>query len=133
MKLERNKAYKKSQTIKNKLDNKDLTLLLSMVKENNIKLDKIDEDINSNPFTKLFKVKGIQFVKYFAVLLIAILVMSYIYMLWINWVYNREFNLANTLEILGNGFYWMMFGFTYWVILHFYERLCLKYAKRKAK
>lgn len=129
MKSERNKAYKKSQTIKNKPDNKEVTLLLSMVKENNIKLNKIDEDINSNPFTKLFKVKGKTFWKYFIVLILTIILMSYIYMLWINWIYNRQFNLANTLEILGNGFYWIVAGVTYWLVLFNFERIFKNYGK----
>ena len=136
MKSERNKAYKKSQTIKNKPDNKEVTLLLSMVKENNIKLDKldkglnkIDEDINSNPFTKLFKVKGKTFWKYFVVLMLTILLMLYIYMLWIKWIYNRQFNLANSLEILGNGFYWIVAGVTYWLVLFNFERIFKNYGK----
>lgn len=136
MKSERNKAYKKSQTIKNKPDNKKVTLLLSMVKENNIKLDKldkglnkIDEDINSNPFTKLFKVKGKTFWKYFVVLMLTILLMLYIYMLWIKWIYNRQFNLANSLEILGNGFYWIVAGVTYWLVLFNFERIFKNYGK----
>ena len=129
MKSERNKAYKKSQTIKNKPDNKELTLLLDMVKENNIKLSKIDEDINSNPFTKLFKVKGKTFWKYFIVLILTIILMSYIYMLWINWIYNRQFNLANTLDILGNGFYWIVAGVTYWLVLFNFERIFKNYGK----
>ena len=136
MKSERNKAYKKSQTIKNKPDNKEVTLLLDMVKENNIKLDKldkglnkIDEDINSNPFTKLFKVKGKTFWKYFIVLILTIILMSYIYMLWINWIYNRQFNLANTLDILGNGFYWIVAGVTYWLVLFNFERIFKNYGK----
>lgn len=113
MKSERNKAYKKSQTIKKKPDNKELTLLLSMVKENNIKLNKIDEDINSNPFTKLFKVKGIQFVKYALILFITILLMCGIYLAWVKLIYNWQFNLYITVEILGNGFYWIIAGIVY--------------------
>ena len=131
MKSERNKAYKKSQTIKNKLDNKEVTLLLSMVKENNIKLDKIDEDINSNPFTKLFKVKGKTFWKYFIALLITVLIMSYIYILWINWVYDWKFSLANTLEILGNGFYWIVAGMVYWFISRIFKKEIDSYARFK--
>lgn len=133
MKSERNKAYKKSQTIKNKPDNKELTLLLSMVKENNIKLNKIDEDINSNPFTKLFKVKGKTFWKYFVVLTLTIVLMVCIYILWINWIYNRQFNLANSLEILGNGFYWIVAGTCYFMIEFLYAKRGLKYAKRGNK
>ena len=120
MKSERNKAYKKSQTIKNKPDNKEVTLLLSMVKENNIKLDKldkglnkIDEDINSNPFTKLFKVKGKTFIKYALILFVTILLMCGIYLVWVKLIYNWQFNLYITVEILGNGFYWIIAGIVY--------------------
>ena len=138
MKSERKRTYKKSQTIKNKPDNKKVTLLLSMVKENNIKLDKldkelnkIDEDINSNPFTKLFKVKGKTFWKYFIALLITVLIMSYIYILWINWVYDWKFSLANTLEILGNGFYWIVAGMVYWFISRIFKKEIDSYARFK--
>lgn len=87
------------------------------------KLDKIDEDLNSNPFTKLFKVKGKTFWKYLIVLLITICLMLCIYLMWIKWVFDWQFNLANSLEILGNGFYWIIAGIMYWLVLFNFERV----------
>lgn len=114
MKSERNKAYKKSQTIKNKLDNKELTLLLSMVKENNIKLNKIDEDINSNPFTKIFKSKTVsQLFRHLISFLITTLVMILILVGLYFWIYQNEKAMDRMFDILGNGFYWILAGLCY--------------------
>lgn len=80
------------------------------------KLDKIDNDINSNPFTKLFKVKGKLFKYSLCTLLFTAIVMILLYILFIYLCYGGLFTWRNTFEILGNGFYWILGGLIYFSI-----------------
>lgn len=126
MKSERRKKqqnqFQEKQIIIDTKTRNDIAELLAIAKINNQKINKIDEDLNSNPFTKLFKVKGKVFWKYFTILLITIDLMCCIYLFWIKWVYDWQFNLANSLEIFGNGFYWIIASMFYWFISRIFKK-----------
>lgn len=135
MKSERRKKqqnqFQEKQTIIDTKTRNNIAKLLTIAKINNERINKIDEDLNSNPFTKLFKVKGKTFWKYFIVLLITICLMLCIYLMWIKWVFDWQFNLANSLEILGNGFYWILAGIVYWFISRIFKKETDSYARSK--
>lgn len=133
MKLERDKANQRFIKLKHQEDiktSKDISLLLEITKNNSAKLDKLDDDLNSNPFTILFKTKGKEFGKYLLSFVFAIISMIGIYLLWIKWIYDWRFTSENFVEILGNGFFWLVAGIIYWfwskTIMFFIERIKFK-------
>ena len=117
MKSERRKKqqnqFQEKQIIIDTKTRNDIAKLLAIAKINNEKINKIDEDLNSNPFTKLFKVKGKVFWRYLIVLLITVIIMIGVYLLWFKWVYDWNFNSKNTVEIFGNGLFWIIAGLFY--------------------
>ena len=78
----------------------------------------IDDDLNSNPFTRLFRKHNLKYVLMF---FITCLIMVGIYVGLIYWVYKGVFDLKNTFEILGNGFYWILAGIVYWLITRIFK------------
>lgn len=89
------------------------------------KLDKIDNDINSNPFTKLFRKNNF---KYIIMFLLTCFVMLLFYICLIYLAYDGIFNVLNTFEILGNGFYWIFAS-----IVYFGLNAIFKGVKKRAK
>ena len=126
MKLERDKVNQRFIKLKHQEDiktSKDISLLLEITKNNSAKLDKLDDDINLNPFTKLFKLKGKTFWIYFGILLLTIALMLGIYLFWIKWVYDWQFTNESFVEILGNGLFWFLAGLCYFMIHFIFSKL----------
>lgn len=90
--------------------NYDKRVILSKLDKIDNKINKIDDDLNSNPFTRLFRKHNLKYVLMF---FITCLIMVGIYVGLIYWVYKGVFDLKNTFEILGNGFYWILAGVFY--------------------
>ena len=134
MKSERRKKqqnqFQEKQTIIDTKTRNNIAKLLTIAKINNERINKIDEDLNSNPFTKLFKVKGKVFWRYLIVLIISVIIMIGVYLLWFKWVYDWDFNSINTVEILGNGFYWIIAGVCYFMVEFLFTKRGNRYAKR---
>ena len=128
-KKQQNQLQEKKTIIDTKTRN-NIAKLLTIAKINNERINKIDEDLNSNPFTKLFKVKGKVFWRYLLVLLVTIIIMIGVYLFWIKWVYDWNFNSINTVEILGNGFYWIIAGICYFMVEFLFTKRGNRYAKR---
>lgn len=133
MKLERDKVNQRFIKLKHQEDiktSKDISLLLEITKNNSAKLDKLDDDLNSNPFTILFKARGKQFLKYLLVLIITIAVMIGVYLLWVRWIYDWRFTKEGVVEILGNGFFWILASVAYFTINFLVKGGILKWLKK---
>ena len=98
--------------------NYDKRVILSKLDKIDNKINKIDDDLNSNPFTRLFRKHNLKYVFMF---FITCLIMIGIYVGLIYWVYKGVFDLKNTFEILGNGFYWILAGIVYWLITRIFK------------
>lgn len=98
--------------------NYDKRVILSKLDKIDNKINKIDDDLNSNPFTRLFRKHNLKYVLMF---LLTCLFMVSFYVVLIYWVYNGKFNFNNTFEILGNGFYWILAGIVYWLITRIFK------------
>lgn len=83
------------------------------------KLDKIDNDINSNPFTKLFRKNNF---KYIVTFIVTCIIMIGLYFCLIYLAYSNVYNIKNTFDILGNGFYWILASVFYWFISRLFKK-----------
>lgn len=93
--------------------NYDKRVILSKLDKIDNKINKIDDDLNSNPFTRLFRKHNLRYILTF---LLTCLIMVSFYVEIIYFIYDGIFNLKNTFEILGNGFYWILAGIIYFGI-----------------
>ena len=121
MKSERRKKqqnqFQEKQTIIDTKTRNNIAKLLTIAKINNERINKIDEDLNSNPFTKIFKSKTVkQLFRYLISFLVTALVMILILVGLYFWVYQNENTMDRIFDILGNGFYWILAGLCYFGI-----------------
>lgn len=121
MKSERRKKqqnqFQEKQIIIDTKTRNDIAELLAIAKINNQKINKIDEDLNSNPFTKIFKSKTVkQLFRYLISFLITGLLMIIVLIVFYFWVYQNENTMDRIFDILGNGFYWIIAGLCYFGI-----------------
>ncbi len=115
-KKQQNQLQEKQIIIDTKTRN-DIAKLLAIAKINNEKINKIDEDLNSNPFTKIFKSKTVkQLFRYLISFLLTGLLMIIILVGLYFWVYQNENTMDRIFDILGNGFYWILAGLCYFGI-----------------
>lgn len=98
--------------------NYDKRVILSKLDKIDDKINKIDDDLNSNPFTRLFRKHNLKYVLMFFITCL-IMVVAYVYLIY--WAYKGVFDLKNTFEILGNGFYWILAGIVYWLITRIFK------------
>ena len=116
IKKQQNQFQEKQIIIDTKTRN-DIAKLLSIAKINNQKINKINEDLNSNPFTKIFKSKTVsQLFRYLISFLVTALVMFLILVGLYFWVYQNENTMDRIFDILGNGFYWIIAGLCYFSV-----------------
>lgn len=103
--------------------NYDKRVILSKLDKIDNKINKIDDDINLNPFTRLFKVKGKKFFIYLFILILTVAFMILVYLLWTISLYNFQFTKESFVEILGNGFFWLIAGVCYFMINNIFSKL----------
>lgn len=135
MKSERRKKqqnqFQEKQIIIDTKTKNDIAKLLAIAKINNEKINKIDEDLNSNPFTKIFKSKTVkQLFRYLISFLVTALLMIFVLVGLYFWVYQNENTMDRIFDILGNGFYWIIAGLCYFMVEFLYTKRGIRYAKR---